>query len=191
MDYSLLASSFWKLSLGLLLIALTILIGYLCAAFGSLRNSLNSIRDTLHSIESMVNQELSELMINVGTTAKALNQELPALLGNLRALLVSWESMSESEIRPTAHNIQEITTTVNHSTQELNKLVRKVSHFSLETVEQIAFFRNQLVGVLTNAISLWHGLKAGWGSFVSRQPIPSKSLLPEEEAPASEVSTNK
>ena len=34
MDWSLVASIFWKVSLGLLLIALTILTGYLCAAFG-------------------------------------------------------------------------------------------------------------------------------------------------------------
>ena len=65
MDWSLLASIFWKLSLGVFLIALTILTGYLRAAFGSLRNSLNSIRDTLNSIEDVVNQELSTLIIDV------------------------------------------------------------------------------------------------------------------------------
>jgi len=58
--------------------------------------------------------------------------------------------------------------TVNHSTQAFNQLVQKVSNFSAETLEQIALFRNQLAGLLTDAISLWHGIKAGWGSFVSR-----------------------
>ena len=168
MDWSLLASNFWKLSLGLLFIGLTVLTGYLCAAFGSLRHSLNSIRDTLNSIESIVNQELSELIVDVDKTAKSLNKELPTLLGNLRALLASWEGISESEIRPTVHNVQEMSTTLNHSAQELNQLVEKVSNFSGETVEQIAFFRNQLTGLLTNTISLWHGIKAGWSSFVSR-----------------------
>lgn len=168
MDWFVLASIFWKLSLGLLLIVLTVLVGYLCAALGSLRNSLNSIQDTLNSIEDVVNQELSELIIDVDKTAKALNEELPILLGNLRELLASWANVSESEIRPTMHNVREISTALNHSTQELNRLVKKVSDFSAETVAQITFFRNQLSGLLTNAISLWHGIKAGWSSFVSR-----------------------
>ena len=175
MDWSLIASIFWKLSLGVSLIALTILTGYLCTAFGSLRNSLNSIRDTLDSIESIVNQEFSELIVDVDRTAKALNKELPTLLQNLQALMASWRNISESEIRPTVHNVQEMSATLNHSTHELNQLVQKVNHFSTETVEQITFFRNQLARLLTNTISLWQGLKAGWGSFVSRQPTPSKS----------------
>lgn len=168
MDWSLFISNFWKLSLGLLLIGLTVLTGYLCAAFGSIRNSLNSIRDTLNSIEGIVNQELSELIIDVDKTAKALNEELPTLLGNLRELLASWENISESEIRPTLHNVQEMSTTLNRSTQELDQGIQKVSTFSAETVAQIAFFRNQLSGLLTNAISLWRGIKAGWSSFVSK-----------------------
>ena len=168
MDWSWLASIFWKLALGLLLITLTALTGYLCAALGSLRQSLNSIRDTLQSIESVVNQELSELIIDADEMAKTLNKELPTLLGNLRALLASWKSMSESEIRPTVHNVQEISIALNHSTQEFNRLVQKVSVFSAETVEQISFFRNRLAGLLTNAIGMWHGIKAGWSSFVSR-----------------------
>ena len=140
MDWSLIASIFWKLSLGVSLIALTILTGYLCAAFGSLRNSLNSIRDTLDSIESVVNEELSALIIDADATAKALNKELPTLLQNLQALMVSWRNISESEIRPTVHNVQEMSATLNRSTQELHQLVQKVSNFSVETVEQIAFF---------------------------------------------------
>lgn len=168
MDWSLLISNLWKLSLGLLLIGLTVLTGYLCAAFGSIRNSLNSIRDTLNSIEGIVNQELSELIIDVDKTTKALNEELPTLLENLRELLASWVNISESEIRPTLHNVQEMSTTLNRSTQELDQGIQKVSAFSAETVAQIAFFRNQLSGFLTNAISLWHGIKAGWSSFASR-----------------------
>ncbi len=168
MDWSLLASIFWKLSLGLLLIALTVLTGYLCAAVGSLRNSLHSIRDTLRSIESVVNQELSELIIDIDRTAKVLNTELPTLLGNLRSVLASWEGISESEIRPTVHNVREMSNVLSRSAQELDRLVQKVSDFSAETVDQVAFFRNQLAGLLTNTISVWHGIKAGWGSFISR-----------------------
>ena len=168
MDWFVLASIFWKLSLGLLLIVLTVLAGYLCAALDSLRNSLNSIQDTLNSIEDVVNQELSALIIDVDKTTKALNEELPTLLGNLRELLASWKGISESEIRPTVNNVREISTALSHSTQELNRLIKKVSDFSSETVEQIAFFRNQFAVLLTSAISLLHGIKAGWSSFVSR-----------------------
>ena len=168
MDWSSLASIFWKLSLGLLLIGLTVLIGYLCAAVGSLRNSLNCIRDTLNSIESIVSQEFSELIVNVDRTTQVLNKELPTLLRNLQALIASWEGISESEIRPTAHNIKEMSAALNRSTRELDQLVQFVSNFSAETVDQITFFRDQLVGFLANAISLLHGIKAGWSSFVSR-----------------------
>lgn len=168
MDWSWLASSFWKLSLGLLLITLTVLTGYLCAALRSLRHLLNSIQDTFQSIESVVDQELSELIIDVDRTAKALNRELPTLLRNLRALLASWEGISKSEIQPTVNNVKAMSTALNQSTQELNRLVQKVSVFSGETVEQIAFFRNRLAGLLTNAIGMWHGIKAGWSRFVSK-----------------------
>lgn len=187
MDWFVLASIFWKLSLGLLLIALTVLAGYLCAALGSLRNSLNSIQDTLNSIGGVVNQELSTLIIDANETVKTLNQELPTLLGNLRGVLASWENISESEIRPTVNNVREISTALSHSTQELNRLIKKVSDFSSETVEQIAFFRNQFAILLTSAVNLLHGIKAGWSYFVSRQPTPSKSPLSEDSA-ASEVS---
>lgn len=49
------------------------------------------------------------------------------------------------------------------------------------------FWKVSLGLFLINTISLWHGFKAGWGSFVSRQPKPSKSPL-SEDSPASEVS---
>ena len=41
MDWALLASHFWKLSLGIFLIGLVVLIGYLCTALHGLRKSLN------------------------------------------------------------------------------------------------------------------------------------------------------
>ena len=70
MDWGVIASIFWKVSLGILLLALTALVGYLCAAVGSLRNSLNSIRNTLNSTESIVNQELAELITDVDKTVQ-------------------------------------------------------------------------------------------------------------------------
>ena len=89
--------------------------------------------------------------------------------------------MSESEIRPTLHNVQETSNILNSSTQELNQLVQKVSDFSGETVDQITFFRNQLAGLLTNTISLRHGIRAGWSHFVSR--IKEQTLRPRQGDP--------
>ena len=75
MDWSFIGSIFWKFSLGVLLLALTALAGYLCAAVGSFRNSLNSIRNTLNSVENMVNQEIGELITDVDKTVKVVNAE--------------------------------------------------------------------------------------------------------------------
>ena len=66
MDWGFMSSIFWKISLGILLIALTALAGYLCAAISSLRNSLNSVRNTLNSIENIVNQEIGGIDYGCG-----------------------------------------------------------------------------------------------------------------------------
>ena len=167
MDWSFIGSIFWKFSLGVLLLALTALAGYLCAAVGSLRNSLNSIRNTLNSIENIVNQEIAELIIDADKTVKEINAELPVLLQNLNGLTVSLQGISESEIQPTVHNIQEMSGALNQSIQQLEALVQKVSGFSGETIEQATFFRNQIAVSLADIVSLWQGIKAGWDSFAS------------------------
>ena len=56
---------------------------------------------------------------------------------------------------------------LNQSIQVLEELVQKVSGFSGQTIEQATFFRNQLAVSLTDIISLWQGVKAGWESFAS------------------------
>ena len=177
MDWSLIASLFWKFSLGIFLIALTALAGYMCAAIGSFRNSLNSIRNTLNSTENIINQEIGELIADVDKTVKAVNKELPQLLQNLTGLTASLQGISESEIQPTVHNIQEMSGALNQSIQELDAVVQKVSNFSGQTLEQATFFRNQLAVSLTDIVSLWQGIKAGWDSFSSTQS-------PEPEADA-------
>lgn len=169
MDWALLASNFWKLSLGIFFIGLIVVTGYLCAALHSLRKSLKSGQDTLDSIENIVSQEVRELIMDMDETLKEVNITLPALLQNLSALALSWQNISESEIRPTLHNVQETSAALNRSTQELGELVRKVNNFSRETLEQVAFFRNQLAGFLANVVSWASGVKAGWRSFVSRK----------------------
>lgn len=191
MDWGLFASIFWKVSLGVLLLALTALAGYLCAAVGSFRNSLNSIRNTLNSTETLVNQELGELIADVDKTVKEVNKELPELLQNLNALTASLQGISESEIQPTVHNIQEMSGVLNQSIQELDRLVQKVSDFSGQTLEQAAFFRNQLVVSLADIVGLWQGIKAGWDSFAAARPSESEEETPsesEEETLVSEAS---
>ena len=184
MDWSLIGSLFWKFSLGILLLALTALAGYMCAAVGSLRNSLNSIRNTLNSTENMVNQEIGELITDVDQTVKEVNKELPQLLQNLSGLTASLQGISESEIQPTVHNIQEMSGALNQSIQELDELVQKVTNFSGQTLEQATFFRNQLAVSLTDIVSLWQGIKAGWDSFVSTQsPEPEEASESEEDTP--------
>ena len=182
MDWSLIASLFWKFSFGIFLLALTALAGYMCAAVGSLRNSLNSIRNTLNSTENLVNQEIGELIADVDRTVKAVNKELPELLQNLNGLTASLQGISESEIQPTVHNIQEMSGTLNQSIQELEALVQKVSSFSGQTIEQATFFRNQIAISLTDIVSLWQGIKAGWESF------SSATSGPEEDTPTSAAS---
>ncbi|RKU32434.1 hypothetical protein C6495_10785 [Candidatus Poribacteria bacterium] len=165
MDWVLIASLFWKFSLGLLLLALTALAGYMCATLGSLRNSLNSIRNTLNSAEHIVNHELGELLSDVDKTVKEVNKELPALLQHLNGLTASLQGISETELQPTAHNIREMSAVLNQSLQELESLVQKASQFSGETLEQAEFFRNQLAHSLADIVSLWQGIKAGWENF--------------------------
>ena len=183
MDWSFIASIFWKFSLGVFLIALTALVGYMCAAVGSLRDSLNSIRNTLNSTENIVNQEIGALITDVDKTVKEVNKELPTLLQNLNGLTASLQGISESEIQPTVHNIQEMSSVLNQSIQELDELVQKVSSFSGQTLEQATFFRNQLAVSLADIMSLWQGIKAGWDSFASRQSPQS-----EADAPIADVS---
>ena len=178
MDWSLIASLFWKFSLGILLIALTALAGYMCAAIGSFRNSLNSIRNTLNSTENIINQEIGELIADVDKTVKEVNKELPQLLQNLNGLTASLQGISESEIQPTVHNIQEMSGALNQSIQELDAVVQKVSNFSGQTLEQATFFRNQLAVSLTDIVSLWQGIKAGWDNFSSTQSSESEADVP-------------
>lgn len=182
MDWSFIGSIFWKFSLGVLLLALTALAGYLCAAIGSLRNSLNSVRNTLNSVENIVNQEIGELIMDVDKTVKEVNAELPQLLQNLNGLTASLQGISETEIQPTVHNIQEMSGALNQSIQQLEDLVQKVSSFSGQTIEQATFFRNQIAVSLADIVSLWQGVKAGWDSFASGQSQEPAADTPTADA---------
>ncbi len=162
MDWNIIVSIFWKCSLGAALIALTVLFCYLCAAIGSVRNSLNSIQNTLNSTENLVNQEVGILINDVSQTVKSINKELPELMQNLNGVTASIQQISEDEVQPTLHNIQEVTQTLNQSIKELESLIQKVSTFSGQTIEQAEYFRNQVAVSLADIVSMWQGLKAGW-----------------------------
>ena len=114
---------------------------------------------------------------------KEVNKELPELLQNLNGLTASLQGISESEIQPTVHNIQEMSGALNQSIQELDALVQKVSRFSGQTIEQATFFRNQIAVSLADIVSLWQGIKAGWDSFGGTHPAK-----PEEDSPMSAAS---
>ena len=162
MEPNLMLTIFWQCSLGITLLALAALFIYLCATLGSLRNSLNSIQNTLNSTENLVNQEVGILIADVSQTVKEINKELPQLLQNINGVTASIQQISEDEIQPTLHNVQEMTEKLNQSIQELESLVQMVSTFSGQTIEQAEYFRNQVAVSLADVIGMWHGLKAGW-----------------------------
>lgn len=162
MDWNFYISIFWQCSLGIALIALTILVVYLCKALSSLNNSLNSIQNTLNSTEKLVNNEFGILITDATQTLKLINNDLPKLLQNLNGVTASIQQISENEVQPTIHNIQELTHALSKSIQELETLVQKVSTFSGDTIHQAEYFRNQVVESLADVVGLWHGLKAGW-----------------------------
>ncbi len=162
MDSNLLLTIFWQCSLGIALLALAALFIYLCATLGSLRNSLNSIQNTLNSTENLVNQEVGILISDVSQTVKEINKELPQLLQNINGVTASIQQISEDEIQPTLHNVQEMTEKLSQSIQELESLVQMVSTFSGQTIEQAEYFRNKVAVSLADIIGMWHGLKAGW-----------------------------
>ena len=162
MDWNLYISIFWQCSLGIALIALTILVIYLCKAISSLRNSLGSIENTLNSTQKLVNNEIGILISDATQTLKVINNDLPELLQNLNGITASIQKISENEVQPTAHNIQELTLALSKSIQELETLVQKVSTFSGDTIHQAEYFRNQIAESLADIVGLWHGLKAGW-----------------------------
>ncbi|MCG9127987.1 DUF948 domain-containing protein [Candidatus Poribacteria bacterium] len=162
MDWNFYISLFWQCSLGIALIALTILVIYLCKVLGSLRNSLSTIQNTLNSTEKLVNNEIGTLITDATQTIKVINAELPELLQNINGVTASIQQISENEIQPTIHNIQELTLALSKSIKELESLVELVSTFSGDTINQAEYFRNQVAESLADVVGLWHGLKAGW-----------------------------
>lgn len=197
MDLSLILTIFLQSTLGIALLALTALFIYVCATLGSVRKSLNSIQNTLNSTENLVNQEVGILISDVTQTVKEINKELPQLLQNLNGVTASIQHISENEIQPTLHNVQEMTEQLNQGVQKLELLVNSVSTFSGQTIEQAEYFRNQIAVSLADVISMWHGVKAGWEKFYrpsgsnTQEPDDVESEVPPDSEPEeSQVETD-
>jgi len=176
MEWSLIASVFWKVCFGVLLVALSALVGYVCAMLGSIRNSLDSIQNTLKSTEHLIDKEVTTLLWDVGQTVKEVNKGLPELLQNVNGITASLQEISQADIQPTVHSIREMTKTVSQNLEKLDQLVDGVANFSQHTVERAGYYRDQLSIPINDVIGVWSGLKAGWEVFSrSRKPKESES----------------
>ena len=152
------ASIVWQVGLGLMLFALSILFLYLCAV-------LNSIRKNLSSIERLTSQEVGTLLKDIDQMVKVLNSELPQLLKNINEIAASLDEISKSELQPITHNIQEVTGVVNQNISKIDELVDVAADFSHQTIKRAELYRDQLSIPITDIISLWSGIKAGWEAF--------------------------
>ena len=169
-------SLYWKIPLGLLLLVLSIFFIWIAFRIGKTLKSVESLLDgnvfnLLKAIEELavihkdVSTIASALLRSLNRTVTALNRELPQLLETTKRIAVSIRQISDSEIRPTTHNVQEITETVNQNITKINKLVNGVTDFSQTTVKQAEYYRDRLAGSVTDIISAWSAIKAGWEVF--------------------------
>ena len=169
-------SLYWKIPLGLLLLVLSIFFIWIAFRIGKTLKSVESLLDgnvfnLLKAIEELavihkdVSTIASALLRSLNRTVTALNRELPQLLETTKRIAVSIRQISDSEIRPTTHNVQEITETVNQNITKINKLVNGVTDFSQTTVKQAEYYRDRLAGSVTDIISAWSAIKASWEVF--------------------------
>ena len=165
-------SLYWQIPLGVLLLVLAIFFIWLAFRIGKtlklVENLLDkSVPNLLKATEHLVgiHSDLSNLLASVDGTVTELNQKLPQLLENITGITASIEQISESEIQPTTHNIQQITETVNQSIAKIDELVNTVRDFSQTTIKHAEYYRDQLSSPVTDAISAWSALKASWEVF--------------------------
>ena len=169
-------SLYWKIPLGLLLLVLSIFFSWLTFRIGRILKSVEALLaenvfnllkavEELAAIHRDVSNVARSLLRSVEKTVTALNQQLPQLLETTRRITASIQQISESEIRPTTHNIQEITKTVNQNVAKMDELVSTVADFSQTTIKHAEYYRDNLAGAVTNVISAWSALKASWNGF--------------------------
>ena len=166
------ASLYWQIPLGLLLLVLAIFFMWLASRIGKTLKSVENLLD--RSIPSLlkatehlvgVHRDISTLLTSLDGTVTELNQRLPQLLENINGITASIQQISESEIRSTTHNIQEITETMNQNIAKIDELVNSVADFSQTTIKHVEYYRDQLSVPVTDVISAWSALKRSWDVF--------------------------
>ena len=192
------ASLYWQIPLGLLLLVLAIFFIWLASRIGKTLKSVENLLD--RSIPSLlkatehlvgVHRDISTLLTSVDGTVTELNQRLPQLLENINGITTSIQQISESEIRSTTHNIQEITDTMNQNIAKIDELVNSVADFSQTTIKHVEYYRDQLSVPVTDVISAWSALKRSWDVFnQSRKSSSSDSEDTKSEGTA-ETEPNK
>ena len=175
------ASLYWQIPLGLLLLVLAVFFIWLAVRINktlkSVENLLDkSIPNLLKATEQLasVHRDVSTLLTSLDGTVTELNQKLPELLENINGITASMQQISESEIRQTTHNIQEITETINQNIAKIDALVNTVTDFSQTTVKHVEYYRDQLSVPVSDFVSAWSAVKVGWEKF-NRSRKSSKS----------------
>ena len=180
-------SLYWQIPLGLLLLVLSIFFLWLAFRIGKILKSVEALLDRnifnlLKAIEELaaihkdVTNVARSLLRSVDRTVTVLNRELPQLLETTKRITASIRQISESEIQPTTHNIQEITKTVNQNIAKMDGLVDTVKDASQTTIKHAEYYRDRLAGSVTDIISAWSAFKTGWEIFRgSRQSHTSDS----------------
>ena len=184
------ASLYWQIPLGLLLLVLAAFFIWLAVRIGKTLQSVENLLDKsipslLKATEQLVSvhSDVSTLLTSLDGTVTELNQKLPELLENINGITASMQQISESEIRQTTHNIQEITDTVNQNIAKIDELVNTVTDFSQTTVKHVEYYRDQLSVPVSDFVSAWSAVKVGWERFnQSRKSSKSAS----EDTPETE-----
>ena len=163
---------YWQIPVGLLALVLAIFFVWLAFRIGKTLKSVENLLDKslpilLKATEDLVgvHREISTLLTSLDGTVTELNQKLPQLLANLNGITASIQEISESEIRTTTHNIQEITETVNQNIAKIDELVNTIGDFSETTIKHVGYYRDQLSVPVTDFISAWNAVKTGWQTF--------------------------
>ncbi len=187
------ASLYWQIPLGLLLLVLAIFFIWFASRIGKTLKSVDNLLDKsiptlLKATEHLVgvHRDLSTLLTSLDGTVTELNQKLPQLLENINGITASVQQLSESEIRATTHNIQEITETVNQNIAKIDELVNTVTDFSKTTIKHAEYYRDQLSVPVTDFLGAWSALKRTWDVFNQSR----KSSTSDSESTASEDTTD-
>ena len=76
--------------------------------------------------------------------------------------------LSEEEIQPTLHNVQETTETLNRNITKIDELISIISEFSKQAVDRMSFYRDRLYIPFNDLISFYAAFKAGFEKFTSK-----------------------